>query len=166
MEIDPKKIFQTLITNITKDLMKNGQQDETLSINNKTKMISESDNPLFPPPVYPQTIYSKIKFKKYNPSKVKKNTFTSIDEEELRITMKAFGYNRSEIQEKIERKREKYGITIKFKKETKPPSKEELAKEQYRALKNKRCNEVTEEMKIRWKIVRSSALKIRHQINV
>jgi hypothetical protein len=95
---------------------------------------------------------------KYEPKKLKK--FTSPDEDELIAIMEGVGYCWAEIQEKINRKREKYGVVVRQKKkEEKRPTDSEIKRKQYLSLLRKREEDLKKEMTLRWKIVRSEPFK-------
>jgi hypothetical protein len=111
------------------------------------------------PQKYPEVILPKPKPAKIILTK-KKKTFTDKEEQELRSIMKYTGYSKAEIQEKVERKRLKYGKTKSVMKGTSEPMNEaEIRKKQIAEKQLKFWEIYTNEIKARWKKLKSSSFK-------
>jgi hypothetical protein len=106
IETNPQGIFQNLIAEITKDFEVDSKCN---SLKNK-EILADNNNHYAAKSqlVYPEVIIPKTKPVKIQQAN-KRKTFTDVEEQELRDILKYTGYSKAEIQEKIERKRIKYG---------------------------------------------------------
>jgi arsenate reductase-like glutaredoxin family protein len=126
---------------------------------NEIKAKEETITPEESTYAYPETIFSKMQFRKYKPLKAKKYTVTEADEQELIEVMENIGYSWSEISDKVNRKYKKYGIVNRRTKEEKPQSENEIKRKQNRDMINKRNAEVKKKMIKRWKKAKSLPFK-------
>jgi hypothetical protein len=152
LETNPQKIFQSLITRINIDLKETQSRKEM-------KIDGEANVPTTVEIAHPVINFSRIKFKNFDPKKLKKKTFTKEDEHDLIEMMEGLCYSWTEIENKVDEKRKKYGIYNRSERIEKPLSEEEIKRRLRSEEENNRRIEVTKEMTQRWKKVKSEPFK-------